>query len=110
MTQIQLNDRSYNMEYNQLTAIGFEKMTGKPAYDLQQFSTGMTEPILTLGYCMLLANNPDVPDFEDFLRLLNTPQAAERFITATGEELNRYYNLGKLPAQSTRKGKASKNV
>lgn len=110
MTQFTVNDRSYSMEYNQLTAIGFEKMTGKPAYDLQQFSTGMTEPILTLGYCMLLANNQDVPDFEDFLRLLNTPQAAERFITATGEELNRYYNLGKLPTPPAKKGKTPKNV
>lgn len=107
MTQIQINENSYNMEYNQLTAIGFEKMTGKSAYDLQQFTSGLTEPILALGYCMILANNKDVPDFEDFLRSINTQQKADLLINATAAELSAYYNLGQLPNQQ--KGNNSKN-
>jgi hypothetical protein len=92
MTQIQLFGKELQMSYNLQTAIAFERMTGKNPLQLDQFG-GDVEGIVTIAYCMLLSNNDayHVPDFEVFLREIHDIHTMNTVITATSQEMQRFF-------------------
>ena len=96
MTTIQLNGQTYRMSYNLLTAITFERMTGKNPLQLDELK-GEVETMTTIAYCMLLANNDPalVPDMDEFLQSITGIEQMQTLITTASQEMIAFFNAGK---------------
>lgn len=84
-----INGSTYTAAMNFAVILAYETMTERP-FDL----TGLDKQsgILQLIYCILLANNDNVPDFNDFLRTITPGE----FITANeavAALINDWYNI-----------------
>lgn len=97
MRKVTINGREYNIGYNMNTAIAYERMTGKNAFELQQFQDGKLEPQLALGYAMLLScNDPaTLPDMEEMLQSITDLQTMNDFLYAIADELKVFFKVGK---------------
>ena len=94
-----------------LTAVSYEKMTGKSALDLSQFQNNEIGPVAEIGYCMLLASNKeeDVPSLNDVLADLDTSEKFTGFVQAVSEVLIAFYTPNKAD-QNDKQGDAAKNA
>lgn len=84
-----INGSTYTAAMNFAVILAYETMTERP-FDL----TGLDKQsgILQLIYCILLANNDNVPDFNEFLRTITPGE----FITANeavAALINDWYNI-----------------
>jgi len=96
------------MSYNLAAAIAYERMTGRNPLDLQQFNEGKIEPVVRLGYCMIVGINDtiDLPDYGNFVQGIGLGQEFVDFINAITEEMKEYYDLqvGDKPKKPVKKG------
>lgn len=92
-TKIKIAGKELNLAYTLHTAVSYEKMTGKNALDLEQFQHGSIEPVITIGYCMINSANPqsEVPDFEDFLKSIDTAEKMTALVQAVMAELTAFF-------------------
>lgn len=97
MAKVKINGREYNIGYNLNTAVAYERLTGKSAFELQQFLDGKLEPQLALGYAMLLSNNDpaNVPDMDELLQSITNIKETQAFLDSMAAELKAYFLPGK---------------
>ena len=110
--------KELRLAYSMLTAVSYEKMTGKNALDLAQFQpdpkTGIPPiaPVVELGYCMLMADN-DLDKLgitlEGLLKDLDTVESMTAFVQAVSEELIAFYQPDKS-AEPAKQEDAGKNA
>ena len=95
-TKINIAGKELNLAYTLHAAVSYEKMTGKNALDLSQFDfgeTGLIEPIIVIGYCMINASNPksEVPEFEDYLNAINDFETTKELIAKVMPEIFAFF-------------------
>ena len=90
---ITINGKELRLAYSMLTAVSYEKMTGKSALDLSQFQNNEIGPVAEIGYCMLLSGNEekDVPKFDEVLNSLDSVEKLNGFVQAVSEVLIEFY-------------------
>ena len=95
MRTIKFHGKDYQMSYNLAAAIAYERMTGRNPLDLQQFNEGKIEPIVRLGYCMIVGidDTIDLPDYGNFVQGIGLGDEFVAFINAITEEMKEYYDL-----------------
>jgi hypothetical protein len=91
--QITIAGKELTLAYNLHAAVSYEKMTGKSALDLSMFQNTSIAPIVELGYCMLISNNPSesVPSFEAMMKEFDNINTMTAFIQAVGAELTAFF-------------------
>ena len=118
---ITLQGRQYTLAFNMATAIAYERLTGKSAFDLKQFTPDDTgahmEAIFDLALCMLIANNGDdcINDKGAFLLSITTIEEMNAVISATADALNAFFRPQKgditpSDGQPKEEGDAQKNA
>lgn len=90
-----INGRTYTAAMNFAVILAYETMTERP-FDL----TGLDKQsgIIQLLYCILLANNDNVPDFNEFLRTI-TPGEFVTANEAVAALINEWYNIPAMAEQ-----------
>lgn len=105
--------KDLKLAYTLLTAVSYEKMTGKSALELSQFQNNQIAPVVELGYCMLVSSNPEdsVPPFEKVLGEFNTARKMTAFLQSVSEELITFYRKdeGDATEDAEGSGDAEKN-
>ena len=103
--------KELRLVYSMLTAVSYEKRTGKSALDLSQFQNNDIGPVAEIGYCMLLSGNEekDVPKFDEVLNSLNTMEKLTAFVQAVSEVLIEFYTPNKAD-QNDKQEDAAKNA
>lgn len=98
--------KDLKLAYTLLTAVSYEKMTGKSAFELSQFQNNQIAPVVELGYCMLVSSNPEgsVPPFETVLGEFNTARKMTAFLQSVSEELITFYRKDKGDATEDAEG------
>ena len=88
------------LRYSMAAAVNFEKMTGSSALELSQFQNNEITPVVSLGYCMLLAANDekDVPALQELLNSIDTLQKMTDFLQAVAAEVQEFY----MPDKATK--------
>ena len=90
------------LKYSLHAATAYEKMTGKSALDLSQFQDNKLEPIVTLGYCMLMGEN-DLEKlgitYEGFLNDMDTVEKMTAVVQAVSKELMTFFQPDKSADQ-----------
>lgn len=104
MQTIIINGREYSMQFNMLTAVTFQRLTGKDPFSSVHEVTDLVE----MGYSMALANNEDVPPFTDFVASIDTLDAMKAFIDAVNNEAARFFRLEKGDDTGTDTGEDEK--
>ena len=108
---ITINGKELRLAYSMLTAVSYEKMTGKSALDLSQFQNNEIGPVAEIGYCMLLSGNEekDVPKFDEVLNSLDSVEKLTGFVQAVSEVLIEFYTPNKAD-QPDKQEDAAKNA
>ena len=100
--QITLCGKELTLAYSLHAAVSYEKMTGKSALDLSQFQDNKLEPIVTLGYCMLIGEN-DLEKlgitYEGFLNDMDTIEKMTAVVQAVSKELMTFFQPDKSADQ-----------
>ena len=76
-----------------LAGITYERTTGNNALDFSKIDETKLASIAELGYCMLLASNPeeDVPSMQDVFRSFDTAEKLTSFVQAVNTELVAFF-------------------
>ena len=109
MTTIIYKGKERKLSFNIAAAIAYERKTGRNFFnDLTAIQEGKLEQLITIGWCMLIANNDphDIPDFEEFTQSMEFDEETTAFINGLSAELTSYFKpeAGEKP----KKGKKSK--
>ena len=93
MQTITINGKTLSMKYTMLTGIVYQRMTGRNPLDLKQFDSNEIEPIIQMGYSLLLSSNEvkDVPDYVEVLKSISDADTMMQFVQATSAELKLYF-------------------
>lgn len=94
MQTITINGKTLNMKYTMLTGIVYQRMTGRNPLDLKQFDSNEIEPIIQMGYSLLLSSNEvkDVPEYVEVLKSISDADTMMQFVQATSAELKLYFH------------------
>lgn len=76
-----------------LACITYERTTGNNSLDFSKIDETRVASIAELGYCMLLASNPeeDVPSMQDVFRSLDTVEKLASFMEAVKIEIVAFF-------------------
>lgn len=95
--EIKIGDKTYKVKQTIRALFLFEEITGKP------FEIKTTMDNYLYFYCLLLANNPDFMDWDNFIDLLDDDAS---IITQLTEILNKQHSIDKLlDKEDTENGK-----
>lgn len=110
MTQIKLQGKEYNLAYNMLVAITYERITGNSSLELDQFNNGKVENILMLGFAMITCNNQTDMELDTFLQMLGDIEAVNVVIAGATAELASFFRRDKMQQEEPQQEDAPKNV
>ncbi len=113
MRTITLNGKEFKLAYNLKAACAYENMTGKNPFNTKQEDIASNELnyVVTVGYCMLLANNDpyNVPELEEFMTAFDNVSTTMELVTAINEEIQLYFRPTAKQVEATKKkGKKAK--
>lgn len=88
MKTITICGKELRLGCNMATLVAYEQMTDASALDPTQFSSGKLEPIVQLGFAMLISNNneEDVPEIKDMMKGLSTQESIREFVETVTDE------------------------
>lgn len=90
MQTVQLNGKEFKLSFNMAAAIAYERLTGNSFFgDIEKFESGKIEPLVNIGYAMMIANNDTihVPEFDDFTKGMVFGDEATAFFKAVSDEI-----------------------
>ena len=110
MTFITIKGKKLQLAYNMLAGITYERTTGNNPFDFSKIDITKLASIAELGYCMLLASNPeeDVPSMQDVFRSFDTVEKMTSFAQAVSTEIVAFFAPSK--ADQPNEEDASKNA
>lgn len=114
MRTITLNGKEFKLAYNLRTACAYENMTGKNPFGQseEEYKANELNTVVTIGYCMLLANNDpyDLPDMEEFMKNFDDVNKTLEFVNAVHAEINAYFRPTAPQKEQAKKAKKGKKA